>query len=68
MSNHRIIFLGNLDDNDEPHKLTTYANDSDEIYIQIDMGYNEIPDWICLDRETAIKLTRVLKAEISKLS
>lgn len=65
MSNHKIIFLGT--ENSENHQLECYHNDNDEIFISIDMGYNEITDWITLDKATAIKLVRVLKAEISKI-
>ena len=31
------------------------------------MKYNSIPDFITLDKETAIKLVRILKREISKI-
>ena len=65
MSNHKIIFLGT--ENSENHQLECYYNDNDEIFISIDIGYNEITDWITLDKATAIKLVRVLKAEISKI-
>ena len=65
MSNHKIIFL--VTENSENHQLECYYNDNDEIFISIDIGYNEITDWITLDKATAIKLVRVLKAEISKI-
>lgn len=65
MSNHKIIFLGT--ENSENHKLECYRNDNNEIFIAIDMDYNQISDWITLDKDTAIKLSRVLKSEISKI-
>lgn len=65
MSNHKIIFLGS--EISENHELECYHNDNKEIFISIDMGYNQCPDWITLDKNTAIKLSRVLKAEISKI-
>ena len=65
MSNHKIIFLGS--ESSDGHQLECYHNDSNEIFISIDMNYNQVSDWITLDKATAIKLSRVLKAEISKL-
>ncbi len=65
MSNHKIIFLGS--ESSENHELECYRNDNNEIFISIDMKYNQVNDWITLDRATAIKLSRVLKAEISKI-
>lgn len=65
MSNHKIIFYGS--ENSEEHTLECYHNDNNEIFISIDMKYNQLPDWITLDRPTAIKLSKVLKAEISKI-
>ena len=65
MSNHKIIFLGS--ELSENHELECYHNDRNEIFISIDMKYNQVNDWITLDRATAIKLSRVLKAEISKI-
>jgi|AntAceMinimDraft_16_1070373.scaffolds.fasta_scaffold49027_1 plastocyanin domain-containing protein len=67
MSNHKIVFYGTEKSETSSHELTAFHNTINEIYITIKSGYNEIPDWICLDKETAIKLTRVLKSEISKI-
>jgi len=67
MSNHKIIFFGAIGSTTESHTLSLYANASDEIFITIDCGINQLADFITLDKETAIKLSRVLKAEISKL-
>lgn len=68
MSNHTIIFFGSEESDTEKHQLNLFANDKDNIYIGIDSGFNSLPDFICLDKATAIKLTRVLKAEISKIN
>jgi hypothetical protein len=65
MSNHKIIFYG--DDASEEHKLECFKNDNNSIFISIDMHFNQVPDWITLDKATAIKLSRVLKSEISKI-
>lgn len=65
MSNHKIIFYGTK--GSEKTELECFYNTNNKIFIQIDMGYNNIPDWITLDKDTAIKLSRVLKSEISKI-
>jgi hypothetical protein len=65
MSNHKIIFYGS--GTSENHKLECFYNTNNKIFITIDMGFNQTPDWIVLDKDTAIKLSRVLKSEISKI-
>ena len=67
MSNHKTIFFGSKESETQEHQLNLFANDKGNIYISIDSKYNSLPDFICLDRSTAIKLSRVLKAEISKI-
>lgn len=67
MSNHKIIFFGSEESETQKHQLNLFANDKDNIYISIDSELNSLPDFICIDKPTAIKLTRVLKAEISKI-
>lgn len=47
-------------------ELVCYANSEDEIFIEI--SYEDCPSaHICLDKQTAIKLSKVLKSEISKI-
>lgn len=66
MSNHKIIFFGSELSETQDHELETFANEKGNIYIKIEMpGFVE--SFICLDRSTAIKFSRVLKAEISKI-
>lgn len=61
----KIIFQGSNQLGVES-ELQCYANTNDKIFISIDMeGYQT--SFICLDRETAIKLSKVLKSEISKI-
>jgi hypothetical protein len=67
MSNHKIVFFGSDESKTDNFTLNLFANSEDNIYISIDSGINEVPDFICLDKKTAIKLSRVLKCEISKL-
>jgi hypothetical protein len=67
MSNHKIVFYGSEKSETEQFTLNLFANIHNNIYICINSGINEEPDFICLDKNTAIKLSRVLKCEISKL-
>ena len=47
-------------------ELECFANTNEEICIVIDA--KDLPvSYICLDKETAIKLSKVLKSEISKI-
>ena len=50
-------------------EMQVYANDKGELYITIyshDNPYSE--NFICLDKETAIKFSKVVRREISFLS
>jgi hypothetical protein len=52
------------------NELQVYANSNDEIYIGINVPeepYINAYSWICLDKKTAIQLSRVLRREISFL-
>lgn len=62
MSKHRIIFPCSIGDGE----LQVFVNGVNEISIWID---NEFlgDSFVSLDKSTAIKLSRVLKAEISKI-
>ena len=47
-------------------ELICYSNANNEIFIEI--SHDEFPSmFICLDKPTAIKLSKTLKTEISKL-
>ena len=67
MANTKLTFLGNEENGLQEHTLVCFSNTRNEIFLQIEM-----PNWeasfICLDRETAIKLHRELKKQISHLS
>lgn len=64
MANTKLVFLGSEISETEQHELVCFANDKNEIYIQIDMPGFET-SWLCLDRGTSIKLHRELKKQIS---
>ena len=64
MANIKTSFL-----NDEMDtELQLYYNAHNQIYIKIDNDNGYEPSYICLDRSTAIKLSKVLRAEIAKMS
>lgn len=60
MSNVKMLFCSEFGD------LHLFANDQNQIFISIESdGYP--PSFVTLDKKTAIKLSRVLRAEIAKL-
>jgi hypothetical protein len=48
----------------EKHTLTAYCNSDGRIFIEIEM-VGEMPSFITLNKATAIKLAKTLRAEIS---
>ena len=67
MSDTKLIFLGSKESKTTGHKLELFANDKNNIYIFISVEGAEYESFICLNKETAIKLSKTLKTEISKL-
>lgn len=49
-------------------ELQCYATDFDTIAIELMNFENDVVEFINLDKQTAIKLVKVLKSEISKIS
>lgn len=62
MANVKTVFLGTERSKTHKDELQLYANVYDEIFIAID-GVDE-GMFICLDVDTAIKLSKQLKREI----
>ena len=65
MSNHKTIFYGTKSTQD--NQLEVFRNFTNEISICISVDATSYPSVITLDKATAIKLSRVLKSEISKI-
>jgi hypothetical protein len=66
MENVHIIFKGTVKSDTQEHELELFCNNSNEIFIQIENeGYP--PSFICLNEETAVKLSKELKKEIAIL-
>ena len=68
MANVKLVFYGSEKSNTSEHSLNCYSNSTDEIFISIDMN-NDFPfeSFIVLDKETAIKLSRELRKQISHI-
>lgn len=67
MANVKLVFSGTHTSETEENTLQLYATFRDEIFIEIN-DYGQPPNFICLDKETAIKLHRELKKQISFLN
>lgn len=73
MEKMKILFYGTDRSNSENHTIETYVNIFDEIFIQIQDTENMDShpyngQFICLNRETAIKLVKELKKSIGQLN
>jgi hypothetical protein len=60
-----IVFLGSVISETDSTELRMFYNAHNEIYIEINSIDDFPSSFICLDRETAIKLHKELKKQIS---
>ena len=68
MANTKLVFLGTERSETEEFELQAFRNSYNEIYIDIRTpGEPFYQSYICLDRDTAIKLVKNLKYEISTM-
>jgi len=67
MANVKLIFCGNEEAKQEDKQLQLYVNTSYFLYIQLEDKSSNYESMQCtvLDKETAIKLSRELKKQIS---
>ena len=66
MGNVKLIFAGTEISNTEDHSLQVYANYRNELFVSIEM--QDFPEaFICLDKLTAIKLSKELRKQIALL-
>lgn len=63
----KLEFYGTEKSQTEDYTLVAYSNVNNEIYISIDMG-DTAPNFICLDKPTAVRLVRELKKQIGNLT
>lgn len=63
----KLEFYGTEQSKTEDYTLVAYSNVNNEIYISIDMGVVS-PNFICLDKPTAVRLVRELKKQIGNLT
>lgn len=70
MANCKTVFLGTERSQTDKVELQTYVNANNEIFIEIvesdTNGSYEIHH-ICLDKSTAIKFAKTIRAEINKM-
>lgn len=66
MAKVKLLYCGTEKSGTETYTLTMYANANNEIFIGID-SEGQQSSFICLDRSTAIKLSKELRKEISNL-
>ena len=67
MANFKMVFYGSEISNTEEHELTAYHNSNNEIFIQIKTDDN-YPQFICLDKSTAIRFAKTIRTEINKIT
>lgn len=65
MANVKLVFYGN--ENSDGIKLTTYVNFRGELFIQIE-SEGCPPEFITLDKSTAIKFAKTVRSEINKMN
>jgi hypothetical protein len=62
----KLLFYGSDKSETSEHSITCYCNIHHEIYIEISMGHNDFTRYcVCLDKETAIKLSKELRKQIA---
>ena len=64
MANYKIACLGTERSGTQEHEIEIWSTIHNEIYISISGDSMEI---ICLDKSTAIKLSKILRTEINKI-
>ncbi len=60
MYKQSILFFGSERSKTNNHELEAYANDKNNIYLRLKMP-NFYESFICLDKQSAIKLVKVFK-------
>jgi hypothetical protein len=66
MANVKLLFYGTKETDTESCTVETYCSDSGALLIEItDVGHSS--NYVCLDKQTAIKLVKTLKSEIAKM-
>ena len=65
MANVKLVFYGSDEGQLTHHELTVFANTKNELFIEISDGYTMM--FTALDKETAIKLSKEIRKQISYL-
>ena len=64
MANYKISCLGTERSKTDQHEIEVFSTIDNEIFISLIGDTHEI---ICLDKSTAIKLSKILRTEINKI-
>ena len=64
MGNFKLVFYGANKSETDQHELTAYANINNDLLIQIT---GDTKEFICLDVETAVRLSREIKRVIAEM-
>jgi hypothetical protein len=63
-----LIFSGSEKSETQEHSLKMFYNTKNEIYFTIEMPDKDELNFVCLDKETAIKLSKELRKQISYIT
>jgi len=66
MAKFKEVLFGTEKSETEKHELQCYLNDKNEIFVLIEMDDSQ-DAFICFDKSTAIKFSKVLRREINKI-
>lgn len=67
MSRKRVLFFGSELSNSYEHTIECLCNDVNDIFIEIKDDDSGNSCFICLDYETAIEFSEMLRNEIAKI-
>ena len=60
-----LVFKGTEKSETEKHELEMFCNDKGELFINISMAPEFMDGFICLDKQSAIRLSKHLKSQIA---
>lgn len=67
MAKMKLVFYGSEISGTDETELEVFANNKNELFIQIKGEDNYYPYFIALDRDTAIKFSKEIRKQISYL-
>ena len=61
------LYFHSTDRNESESRLRCFANNHNELFIEIDDDDGAPPSYMCLDKDTAIKLAKEIRKQVSFL-